>query len=72
MLIIILGFQTARERVHRRTLNTMSGMVRTVLEQRIKTALDAMTDEAIQALDQSTSRLGLDRDDRNRVVELPE
>lgn len=47
-------------------------MVRTVLEQRISTALDAMSAESIEALDRSTSRLGLDRDDRNRIVELPE
>ena len=50
----------------------MSGMVRTVLEQRITAALDAMSAESISNLDQSTSRLGLDRDDRNRIIELPE
>ena len=50
----------------------MSGMVRTVLEQRITTALDAMSEESISELDRSTSRLGLDRDDRNRIIELPE
>ena len=49
----------------------MSGMVASALERRINEALNDLTDEEIQRLDRSTSRLGLERNgDRDRIVEF--
>ena len=45
----------------------MSGLVNSVLNARIRSALDRMTEEEIRALDESTSRIGLSGE---RVVRL--
>ena len=69
--LFISVFRTPRENVRSRTRNTMSGMVASALERRINEALNDLTDEEIQRLDRSTSRLGLERNgDRDRIVEF--
>ena len=45
----------------------MTGMMNAALETRIRTALDAMSRNAVRELDESSSRLGLIED---RVVEI--
>ena len=49
----------------------MSGLVSAALDRRINEALNKLTDDEIQRLGRSSSRLGMERaDDGDRIVEF--
>ena len=49
----------------------MSGLVTAALDRRINEALNKLTDEEIQRLDRSSSRLGMERaENGDRIVEF--
>ena len=68
LVIFILEFQTARDRVFRRVRNNLSGLMTANLDRRVNAALNRLSNAEIALFDESASRLSLAND---RIVHLP-